>query len=69
MKRSFHKKEGSHPAFYKDSVVGQTARTHFINGSGGSADLTPPPFFKDLLVLQTPPDPSRTICRSGSVCR
>ena len=45
MKRSFHKKEGSHPAFYKDSVVGQTARTHFINGSGGSADLTPPPFF------------------------
>ena len=59
------------PAFNKDLVVGQTLPPpHFINGAGGSVDLTPPPpaapFYKDLVVWQTPPSHDRGIMYSAS---
>ena len=52
-------------------MVGQTLPPpHFINGAGGSIDLTPPPpaapFYKDLVVWQTPPSHDRDIMYSAS---
>ena len=48
MKRLFYKKEGGPPP------------PHFINGAGVPADVTPPPFHKDLVVWSGSADPTRS---------